>query len=126
MAIYTVQSAGDDEDPLERSIFLRDGFSWPAFVLAQVWLLYHRLWLALAIWLLLEVGYLVLIFPHVPILVSVAVDGLAHLFIGFEGQRLRVQKAARSAERTDVVEARDQEDAEVVFFRRERPGEAAA
>lgn len=126
MAIYTVQSPGDGEGALERSTVLRDGFSWPAFVVAQVWLLYHRLWLAFGIWAVLEVAYFVLIFPHVPIVVSVAVDGLAHLFIGFEGQRLRAQKAARTATRTDVIEARDQEEAEVVFFRRERPGEASA
>ena len=55
MLIYTVQqglnprAAGDDLE------FVRDGFSWSAFVLTLFWPLYHGLWLVFAIVLALTV-----------------------------------------------------------------------
>ena len=58
MAVYTVhappQSAGTRLEAAERFVLVRDRFSWPAFWFGPVWMLWHRLWLAL-------VGYLVLL-----------------------------------------------------------------
>ena len=63
MAVYAVfepplkEDAGADET-MERALrfkFVRDGFSFWAFLLGPVWMLFHRLWLAL-------ICYIVLIF----------------------------------------------------------------
>jgi Protein of unknown function (DUF2628) len=58
MAVYTVyappQSAGSRLATAERFVLVRDRFSWPAFWFGPIWMLWHRLWLAL-------LGYLVLV-----------------------------------------------------------------
>ena len=115
MTVYAVQAAGTDEASLMKARFVKEGFSKPAFVFAQLWLLYHRMWLALAIWIALEVAFFLLVFPHVTGGVAAMVDILARLFLGFEGNRLRLKRAAAVE---DVVEARDLDEAEIIFFRR--------
>ncbi len=132
MTLYVVQARGTDEAALARARFLADGFSWPAFVLAQLWLLYHRLWLALATWIVLEVAFFFLVLPHVSGWIAAAVDILARVFLGLEGNRLRSNKGARRATLTDLVEARDRDEAEAIFYHRHGPltsiaaGEAVA
>ena len=118
MTLYVVQAPDASDTGLAKARFIRDGFSWPAFVFAQVWLLYHRLWIPLLVWVVLEVAYFVFVAKQVPPGTSVAVDLLAHLFIGFEGSRLRQAKGARRAALVDLVEARDRDEAEVLFYRR--------
>ena len=118
MAVYVVQAAGSAQAQLLRARFIREGFSWPAFIFAQIWLIYHRLWLALAVWILLEIAFFLLVFPHVSGATATAIDALAHLFIGFEGNRLRQRKGARRVALTELVEARGRDEAEAIFFRR--------
>lgn len=58
MAIYTVFEDGSI-DPAEAgvsAIFIRDGFSWIAFFLPIPFLLYHRLWSGLLIYLVSIIG----------------------------------------------------------------------
>ena len=117
MAVYLVQAAGPTQAQILKARFIREGFSWPAFILAQLWLIYHRLWLALAVWVALEVAFVVLVYPHVGVGISAAIDGLGHLFIGLEGNRLRQVKGARAAV-TELVDARTREEAEAIFYRR--------
>lgn len=45
--------AGNDPD---RALFLRDGFSWVAFVLPWAWLGWNRLWLATILAVAVEIG----------------------------------------------------------------------
>ena len=56
MSIYTVHEpplrANEDVPDPERFVFVRDGFSFWAFLLAPLWMLRHRLWLVL-------IGYVV-------------------------------------------------------------------
>ena len=55
MPTYTVHAPpprkGETASAPERFVFVRDGFHFWAFVLAPLWLLLHRLWLAFAIYL---------------------------------------------------------------------------
>ena len=125
MALYVVQARGDDSAALERAVLIKDGFSWGAFVFAPFWLLYHRLWIPLLIWIALEAGFIWLVVPHVDGGVSVGIDLLAHLFAGFEGHRWRQAKGSGRAALVDVVEGRDAGDAELRFFRRLSNGAAA-
>jgi len=53
MAAYSVFApplAHDSVDAGERFKFVRDGFSWPAFILGPIWMLFHRLMLVLIVW----------------------------------------------------------------------------
>ena len=47
MRYYSVHAPEDERDDPERFLFVKDGFSWPAFFVPILWLLWHRLWLAL-------------------------------------------------------------------------------
>lgn len=57
MKSYTVHQpvvpALDADKRAEELIFVREGFSWWAFLLPVVWLLYHRLWLSFLVVLIL-------------------------------------------------------------------------
>ena len=120
MTLYVVQARGTDDAALVRARFLAEGFSWPAFILAQLWLLYHRLWFALLTWIVAEVAFYFFVLPHVSGWIAAAVDILARLFLGLEGNRLRQAKGARRATLVELVEARDRDEAEATFYRRHR------
>ena len=118
MAIYVVQAAGPDTVALERARFVPDGFSWPAFLLGEVWLVYHRLWLPLVIWVVAEGAFFGLLFPHLSASTAVLIGIIAHLYLGFEGNGLRVARGDRKAAITDVVASDRRDNAEAEFFRR--------
>ncbi|NQV56879.1 MAG: DUF2628 domain-containing protein [Rhodospirillales bacterium] len=48
MRIYTVftPSIGQGSDPITGAVAVKEGFSWPAFLISPLWALWHRLWLA--------------------------------------------------------------------------------
>ena len=55
MPVYTVHEPPprDDDDRRrrrDRFVFVRDGFSFWAFLLAPLWMLWHRLWLVLLLY----------------------------------------------------------------------------
>ena len=58
MRAYTVHAPPEDFDQAdapESFVFIKDGFSWPALIVAVPWILWHRLWLTLmgyVIWVL--------------------------------------------------------------------------
>ena len=126
MTLYVVQARGTDDAALVRARFLAEGFSWPAFTFAPFWLLYHRLWLALATWIVLEVAAFALVVPHVSGWTAAGVDILARVFLGLEANRLRLAKGARRAALTELVEARDRDEAEAIFYRRHAPAGVVA
>jgi Protein of unknown function (DUF2628) len=122
MSIYTVHQppleAGAAAAEPYRFVFVRDGFSWWAFLLTPLWMLRHRLWLALAIYLVvaaaLDAG-LRAIGASLPTLVIASL--LISLLVGLEAGTLRRFKLARRHWRNiGVVTGDDLEDAERRFF----------
>jgi hypothetical protein len=122
MAVYTVH-----EPPLkryetsaapERFAFVRDGFSFWAFLLAPLWMLRHRLWLVFFGYALLVVG--VGIGLHVldaSRTVKVVVALLLALLIGFEAGTLRrFTLGRRGWSNVGVVVGDDRDTAERRFF----------
>ena len=122
MSIYTVHqppldSGAATAEPY-RFVFVRDGFSWWAFLLTPFWMLRHRLWLALAIYLLacaaLEAGLRAL---GASVLTLILASLLISLLAGLEAGTLRRFKLARRRWRNiGVVTGDDVEDAERRFF----------
>jgi hypothetical protein len=101
--VYTIHeppsvTSGARASPLDRAerlVFLKDGFSWAAFLLGPFWLAYHRIWIGLAAYAgVLLLASAVLSLMGAPQVWSMLVSlGLA-LFLGFEGSTLRSDKLA--------------------------------
>jgi hypothetical protein len=108
-------------DPLpdaERFVFVRDGFSFRAFLFAPVWMLWHRMWLVLA-------GYLIVSAVLESALVVVGatpadvfvVALLIALLIGLEASTLRRFTLKRRGWRNvGIVSGANLEDAERRYF----------
>ena len=102
----------------EQFVFVRDSFHFWAFVLAPLWLLLHRLWLALLIYI---VGYGVLgiglALARAPSNVQLIVALLVALLMGFEASSVwRWTLARRRWVTLGFVVAEDAETAERRFF----------
>jgi len=122
MSVYTVhQPPIPTANPLpdaERIVFVRDGFSFWAFLLAPLWMLWHRMWLVLA-------GYVVVVAAlETPVAVFGGSRGAASivglfisLLIGLEASTLRRFTLRRRGWRNvGIVSGDDVEDAERRFF----------
>lgn len=115
MAVYVVMEppgCGHDAD----TIFVRDGFAWLGFLLPPLWLLWHRLWIEavlafVAISLLSAVGE-----SFGVMLAGSLLTFLVMLYVGLEGQALRVSALARRGWRQwGVVVADDFQDADARY-----------
>jgi hypothetical protein len=123
MPTYTVHApqsllAADAPRATEQFIFVRDGFHFWAFVLAPLWLLLHRLWLALFIYI---AGYGILGIGLALARVSPNVQFVAALFIallvGFEASSIwRWTLNRRGLATVGLVVAENTEMAEHRFF----------
>ena len=124
MSIYTVYEPPLREhesapDP-ERFVFVRDGFSIWAFVLAPLWMLRHRLWLAFLGWLaaavLLWGGSYWLGLSNATVFWSLLA---IEVFLGLEGGMLRSAALRRRGyELADIVATDSRDDAERIFYAR--------
>ena len=59
MRIYTVWDPPEGmraDDPRVRTRFVREGFAWLALLCPVLWLLFHRMWLVLVLYLVVAVG----------------------------------------------------------------------
>ena len=96
MRVYTVHCRPGSREPDAEARLVKEGFSWPAFLIPPLWLLYHRLWLAfflVAVFgLLLDVG-LGLVGADTAITLVAAVG--FSLFIGFGAHDWRRAKLDR-------------------------------
>ena len=103
--------------------FVRDGFSFFAFISAALWCIWHRLWreLALVVVAGLAIVALGLVFGDGAML---GLGLLLALFIGFEAGPIRERALIRRGfvHRTDIS-ARNRGEAELIWFSR---GDSAA
>src|SRR5437763_15254071 len=98
MSVYTVHvpPVESSAQTPERFVFVRDGFSFWAFLLGPVWMLWHRLWLAfigyIAIAALLQIGLHLI---GASAMVTFTAAALLALLVGFEAPTLRRMTLAR-------------------------------
>lgn len=122
MPTYTVHAPplreGDNTADPERFVFVRDGFHFWAFLLAPVWLLVHRLWLAF-------IGYFIVssligalfYWTRVPYTLEFFGSFAVALLVGFEAATLWRWTLARRGWRTlGFVVGDDEESAERRFY----------
>ncbi len=122
MSVYTVhQPPPRVADPLAeaaRFAFVRDGFHWWAFLLTPFWMLRHRLWLVLVIYLVVIAALDTALQRFgASALVITVVGFLISLLAGFEAGTLRRFGLQRRGWRNvGIVSGDDLEDAERRFF----------
>jgi hypothetical protein len=81
---------GDPAARAERIVFVPDRFSWGAFLLAPLWMLWRRLWLVFVAYLVVMAAVtLALIVTGVPPGARFLVGVLISLLVGFEAANLR-------------------------------------
>ncbi|MGH6866261.1 MAG: DUF2628 domain-containing protein [Methyloceanibacter sp.] len=128
MTTYSVyEPSGDDTDieaRAERVAFVKEGFSWPAFFVPALLLIYHRMWIELAVF--------VAIFMVLPW--AFGLDGQTERLFGwisfaliilfaFEANDLRGAALQRRGYRlAGVATGRDRHEAEHAFFKTWLPG----
>jgi hypothetical protein len=123
MPVYTVHAPvanGADLAATDKFTFVRDGFHFWAAALSILWLVWHRLWLALLGWIVVtvavEIGLVQLGAGRGAILLA---DVLIAILMGFEAASLQRWTLSRSKWRQiDIVVADDEESAERRFFDR--------
>jgi hypothetical protein len=104
----------------DRFVFVRDGFSFWAFLAGPVWLIYRRLWLALVGYIVLSIVAAVsLSWLHAGFGTRSVVMLLIAILMGMEAASLRRWTLSRGKWRQlDIVVADDEEAAERRFFDR--------
>jgi hypothetical protein len=126
--VYSVfeppERGGDAADHMERFMFVRDGFSFAAFLFGPLWFLWHRLWLALlgyvAVAVVLGAG---MRFVDTAYGIRGLAGLLVALLIGFEASSLRRWTLTRRGWKDrGVVVGEDLEAAERRFFAAWDPG----
>jgi hypothetical protein len=123
MPAYTVHAPVTNDAAVaatERFAFVRDGFHFSAAVFGPLWLVWHRLWLALIGWIIValatDVGMARLGASATAIFIA---NLLIALLMGFEASSIRRWTLSRRNWRQlDIVVARNQEAAERRFFDR--------
>jgi hypothetical protein len=123
MPVYTVHAPVTTNTGIvatDRFAFVRDGFHTWAFLLGPVWLLWHRLWLALIGWIVvvaaIDFGMLRLGTGRGAVFLA---EVLIALLLGFEAASLqRWTLSRRNWRQLDIVVADDEEAAERRFFDR--------
>jgi hypothetical protein len=122
MSVYTVHEpplrAADAAPDPERFIFVRDGFYFWAFLFSVLWMLWHRMWLALLAYVVAAAGMeTALRYAGVSSFLVGIVGLLISLLVGIEGATLRrFALARRGWKNVGVVSGDDLEDAERRFF----------
>ena len=122
MSVYTVYEpplkAHESVPAPERFVFVRDGFSFWAFLLTPLWLLRYRLWLAFIGYVIVAVALLVgLRLIGASAAVTTIASVLLSLLVGFEAATLRRFTLSRRGWRNvGIVIADDVESAERRFF----------
>jgi Protein of unknown function (DUF2628) len=122
MSVFTVhepplRAAESAADP-ERFTFVRDGFYFWAFALAPLWMIWHRMWLVLLVYLIVIVGADgAMQYAGIGAGAVAAAGLLLSLLIGFEASTLRrFTLARRGWKNVGVVAGDGVEAAERRFF----------
>jgi hypothetical protein len=122
MSVYTVYEpplrATDVAPDPDRFTFVRDGFSFWAFLVAALWMLWHRMWLVLVIYLVAAGGLEAALHYAGVSSAAVALVQLAiALLVGFEAPTLRhFSLGQRKWKNIGLVSGNSLEEAERRFF----------
>ena len=114
MAIYVVMEPPGRTEAADATIFVRDGFSWLAFLVSPLWLAWHRLWVEAAL-AFVAMGLISMFGQWLGLdWAGSALSLLVSLYIGLEGQGLRIAALRRRGwHEWGVIEADNPDDADI-------------
>ncbi len=120
MASFSVFLPPGAQATPERIVFLRDGFSTPAFLFGPVWLLWKRAWMpAATVVALLSLLTLLAQLPGASPILSVFLGLALAIWLGLEGRQiLGWSLKRRGYVESDVIIAENEDEAEEVYFAR--------
>lgn len=127
MAIYVVMEppGKSARDAPDGAVFVRDGFSVPAFLVPPLWLLWHRLWIEAALALAVAMGLAAIGEMAGLGLTGSLLSLLVSIYVGLEGAALRLAALRRRGwHEWGAVEADSFDDAETRYFVDAVPPEA--
>ncbi|MBL8573245.1 MAG: DUF2628 domain-containing protein [Hyphomicrobiaceae bacterium] len=119
MAIYTVYSPPDTDSVAgaERAVFIRDDFALFAFIAPVLWLLWHRMWLVLVLYLGLWTVAAFAAALTGNVVAFIVVTSLASLWLAIEARGLRGWTLLRRGWRlASLIDADDVDAAEIRYF----------
>jgi hypothetical protein len=119
MAIYVVMEppGTNATQAAERAIMVRDGFAFIAFLVPPLWFVWHRLWIEAILALAASIALTTLGEMAGFGLLGGALSLLVSLFVGLEGQMLRVNALRRRGwAESGVVEAGNAAEAEIRYL----------
>jgi hypothetical protein len=116
MKAYTVHAPPTDPQNEERFVFVKDGVSWPALFVPALWMLWHRMWLAL-LWYVAWVLALAWIGRLAGEDAATIVALLGAILLALEANNLRRGSLwSRGWREIGAAYGGDREEAEVRFF----------
>ena len=120
MRIYTVHRRHDGGRP--DFVLVKEGFCWPAFILALPWALWHRMWLTV-LWLVavLAIAGALGVFLGLDVLGETALSLGIALLVGFFANDWRRWSLERRGYANEGVVAAENEDAALRRFLTEMP-----
>ncbi|MER8555259.1 DUF2628 domain-containing protein [Mesorhizobium sp. M0976] len=115
MAIYVAMEPPGRSERVDTT-FVRDGFAWLGFLLPPLWLAWHRLWVEAAL-AFVAMGLLSMLSESLGLeSAGSLLSLLVMLFVGLEGQALRIAALRRRGWREwGVVEADRLDDADIRY-----------
>lgn len=117
MKSFYVMTAPAAGDPDRDTVFLRDGFSWPAFLLPLPWLLFRKLWLIAALAVVLYLASIYAAESFRLDALPLAFSFVLSLWVALEGGEARRRQFERLGWTLDrVMSAETLADAEAVYF----------
>lgn len=122
MKTYTVHyppESGVSMTGLARdAILVKDGFSWPAFLVPFIWLLYNRMWIVLVIYVAAEIALAAIAAGlHLPDGLTMVMSLALSAIIGFQGNDFhRWSLERRRYKQQSIVAGGNLSEAEHRFF----------
>ncbi len=108
---------GGPETDHRSTLFLADGFSWMAFLFSWIWLVWHRLWIAGIVALVLQVGSGVLLGMSGFSLAGLLLGFAIHVLVALEGRNHYGNFLIRRGWTLEgVISAVDRQTAEEIYF----------
>ena len=129
MAIYVVMEppAATEAEAIERAVLVRDGFAVLAFLVPPLWLFWHRLWIEALLALAASIALATLGEQAGLGFLGAGLSLLVSLYVGLEGQALRIAKLRRNGwSEWGVLEAGNAAEAEIRYSAADGEDEVAA
>jgi hypothetical protein len=116
MAIYVVMEPPGRSEKVDATAFVRDGFTWLGFLVPPLWFAWHRLWIEAAL-AFVVMGLLSMLGQKLGLgLADSLLSLLVSLYVGLEGQGLRIAALRRRGwHEWGVVEAGWLDDADTRY-----------